>query len=209
MMTDIVLFGAGSAVIVDVEQSCRRLGLAVAAVIRNREGPVFASRPEQVVAAAAAPPALFALGVALPLFTPANRQAALAEASALGARHFPALLDPSCILPDDLAAEEGVYLNAGSVLGAASRLGRFAFVNRGCALGHHLVLEPFAAIGPGVVAAGGVVVGEAALVGTAAVLAPGVRIGAGATVCAGSVVVRDVAPGTTVAGNPARAIRRG
>ncbi|GAA1854714.1 acyltransferase [Myceligenerans crystallogenes] len=43
-----------------------------------------------------------------------------------------------------------------------------------------------------------------AKVGTGAVLLPGVIIGVGALVGAGSVVTRDVAPGVTVFGNPAR-----
>jgi len=47
-----------------------------------------------------------------------------------------------------------------------------------------------------------------AAVGSAAVILGGVRIGAGAMVGAGSVVTRDVPPGATVAGNPAREFRR-
>jgi acetyltransferase-like isoleucine patch superfamily enzyme len=43
-----------------------------------------------------------------------------------------------------------------------------------------------------------------AKVGTGVVLLPGVVVGTGALVGAGSVVTRDVAPGTTVFGNPAR-----
>jgi UDP-2-acetamido-3-amino-2,3-dideoxy-glucuronate N-acetyltransferase len=45
-----------------------------------------------------------------------------------------------------------------------------------------------------------------ASVGSAAVILGGVRIGEGAMVGAGSVVTRDVDPGATVAGNPAREI---
>ena len=44
-------------------------------------------------------------------------------------------------------------------------------------------------------------------IGGGATLLPGVLIGAGATVGAGAVVTKDVAPGATVAGNPAKAIR--
>jgi UDP-2-acetamido-3-amino-2,3-dideoxy-glucuronate N-acetyltransferase len=43
-----------------------------------------------------------------------------------------------------------------------------------------------------------------ASIGSGATILGGVRVGRGATVGAGAVVTRDVAPGTTVVGNPAR-----
>ena len=45
-----------------------------------------------------------------------------------------------------------------------------------------------------------------ASIGGGATLLPGVVIGAGATVGAGAVVTKDVPPGATVVGNPAKAI---
>ena len=50
-------------------------------------------------------------------------------------------------------------------------------------------------------------VGRGASIGTGATILGGVSIGAGATVGAGAVVTRDVPPGATVAGNPARVIK--
>lgn len=45
-------------------------------------------------------------------------------------------------------------------------------------------------------------------VGANATILPGVRLGKGCTVGAGAVVTRDVAPYTTVVGNPARRLER-
>jgi UDP-2-acetamido-3-amino-2,3-dideoxy-glucuronate N-acetyltransferase len=49
-------------------------------------------------------------------------------------------------------------------------------------------------------------IGAGASIGGGATLLPGVFIGAHATVGAGAVVTKDVAPGATVIGNPARVI---
>jgi maltose O-acetyltransferase len=49
-------------------------------------------------------------------------------------------------------------------------------------------------------------IGARAFIGAGAIILPGVTIGDDAIVGAGSVVRRDVAPGTVVGGNPARAL---
>ena len=51
-------------------------------------------------------------------------------------------------------------------------------------------------------------VGKGASIGSGAVILCGVTIGAGALIGAGAVVTRDVASGSTVAGNPARLLAR-
>jgi acetyltransferase-like isoleucine patch superfamily enzyme len=52
-----------------------------------------------------------------------------------------------------------------------------------------------------------IVIGDHVWIGARALILKGVSIGDGAIVAAGSVVTRDVAPGTLVAGSPARYIR--
>lgn len=54
------------------------------------------------------------------------------------------------------------------------------------------------------IAARPTIIEDDAWIGIGAIVLKGVRIGAGARVAAGAVVTADVAPGATVAGNPAR-----
>ena len=53
-----------------------------------------------------------------------------------------------------------------------------------------------------------IVVEDDVFIGGRVTVLPGVTIGRGAAVGAGSVVAKDVAPGATVVGNPAREVRR-
>ena len=197
----IVLFGAGSPIIVDVEESCARLGWRIAAVVKNVPGDVHASGEAPIVETT--PAMRLTEPVVLPLFAPANRRRAWHHAVSLGAGTFPSLIDPTSILPRRIEIAEGVYINAGCTIGAVARIGRFAFVNRGASLGHHLELGEFASIGPGVTIAGQVTVGADAMIGAGAVVLPGISIGRGAIIAAGAVVHRDVPEGVTVIGRPA------
>ena len=51
-------------------------------------------------------------------------------------------------------------------------------------------------------------IGDGADLGVGAIVLPGVTIGEGAQIGAGAVVTRDVPPGATVVGNPARVMKR-
>jgi acetyltransferase-like isoleucine patch superfamily enzyme len=206
-MQSVILFGSGSPIIVDVQESCRRRGLTVAAVIKNVDGKDYALDAE-VVRLADADPTLFEHGIVVPLFTPANRRAASEQATALGAKHFPSLIDPTAILPSIIDIADGVYVNSGATIGAASRLGRFSFVNRSASLGHHFDLGDFASIGPGVVTGGEVTVGRGSVIGVGVVVLPGTTIGDNVVVAAGSVVSVDLPSNVLAAGHPARILKR-
>jgi sugar O-acyltransferase (sialic acid O-acetyltransferase NeuD family) len=195
---DVVLFAAGSPIIVDVEESCWRRGWRIVAAVRNVPGEVHASADLPLIEAT---PALHLQHpVLVPLFSPANRRRAQQHAVSLGATEFPSLVDPTAILPRRVELADGVYINAGCVLGAGARIGRFAFINRGASLGHHLSLGDFASIGPGVTIAGEVTIGADVMVGAGAVILPGISIGPGAVIAAGAVVHRDVPAGATLIG---------
>lgn len=128
--------------------------------------------------------------------------------SALGAR-FASVIDPSVLIGTGSSVGAGTVILGHASITTDTRLGRHVLVNPGCTIAHDNRLADFATLSPGVHLAGHVTVEEGAFLGTGACVIPRIRIGTGAFVGAGSIVIRNVAPGHTVLGNPARVLRRG
>jgi UDP-3-O-[3-hydroxymyristoyl] glucosamine N-acyltransferase len=203
----ILLFGAGGPLTPDLEESCARLGIAVAAAVLNRPGEGFSLDPARLVPVDALDATLLALPFLCPLFSPANRRIAVAEALARGLRPAPGLADPTAIVAASARLAEGVFVGAGCIIGALAQIGPHVLVNRGASIGHHCEIGTFASIGPGAVLAGQVCVGAGALVGAGAVVCPGARLGAGAVLAPGAVLRGNLPEGGLAAGNPARLLR--
>jgi maltose O-acetyltransferase len=102
----------------------------------------------------------------------------------------------------------GAYLNAGCVIldTAAVRIGKATM------LGPHVQIycaehhKDATRRSEGLEVARPVEIGANVWIGGGAILLGGIRIGDGAIIGAGAVVTRDVQPGTTVIGNPARGV---
>lgn len=124
--------------------------------------------------------------------------------TALQARGIPVLpwmLRKICIaafgirIGDTVVLGAGVYMPHGNVV-----IDGLVRVGAGC------VLCPWVTLGVNRGNILGPALGERVFVGTGARLLGGISIGDGATIGAGAVVLHDVAPGTTVAGVPARVV---
>ena len=113
-----------------------------------------------------------------------------------------------CAYGINLTLGDRVYLNAGCVVldSAPVTIGSHSMLGPGvhiyCA-DHHRDAEKRRA---GIERALPVTIGADVWIGGGAILLPGVTIGDGAIVAAGAVVARDVAPGSRVAGIPARGL---
>lgn len=205
--SSLVVFGVGAPLTVDLEETCARLGIEIAAGVRNVPGPSFASGALAVVEADQAPAGLEALGIVLPMFTPAHRLAALAHAVRLGFLHARTVVDPTSAVARSATIGRGVYINAGCTIAGAASVGDFAFINRAASIGHHTRLGDFVSIGPGAVLTGSITVGRGAVIGAGAIILPELEIGPNAMVGAGSVVTRSVPANSLAVGNPAQVVR--
>ena len=206
-MTGVILFGVGSSIVIDIEESLHRAGFAIAAGVRNRAAPSYLSDEQRLLTPDEMQPDLLHLPYLVPLFTPGHRQEAAREAADRGLCHPFILVDPTVAAPRRLDIGPGSYVNAGCSLGGGSRFGAFTFINRGASIGHHAAFGDFVSIGPGAVVAGHVTIGMGSVVATGATILPEITVGANAVVGAGAVVTQDVPPGCLVIGNPARIAR--
>lgn len=120
-----------------------------------------------------------------------------------GRARFPNLVHPSAVILPGATLGEGTVVSAGVIVAAHATLGRHVFCNRGARIGHHTRIGDFVTLQPAANLAGLIEVGEAAYIGMGAIVTERLRVGEEATVAAGAVVLRDVAPHTMVAGNPA------
>lgn len=112
--------------------------------------------------------------------------------------HASAWVSPTATVGEGAVVMAGAVVQSGAVIGAHSIVNSGAVVEHDAVLGEHVHLAPGATLG------GAVRVGPLAHIGLGAAVRDHTGIGAGATVGMGAVVIRDVPPGATVMGVPAR-----
>ena len=203
----IVIYGAGGFGLEmrrHVLRDTKRLGF---------DGPAYASDSADQIGST-----LLGLPVISPAAFTADDRCVLAVGSS---RHRRAMAERCpgfhTIIAESAVIDGGITFNEGSVIcdqtifTADDRtvLGAHFHCNFQSYVGHDCVIGDFVTFGPRVGVNGNVRIGDDVYIGSGALIRNGVPghplvIGRGATIGMGAVVTRDVPPGVTVVGNPAR-----
>lgn len=128
----------------------------------------------------------------------------LAEKCALAAIPLIEARAASVVQMDEVIIGDGACLSPFVTLTSNISIGRCFHANLYSYVEHDCLIADYVTFAPGAKVNGNVTIGEHAYIGSGAILRQGVTIGAGATVGMGAVVTRNVLPGETVVGNPAR-----
>ena len=133
----------------------------------------------------------------------------------LDLKNVPARIEPGAIIREQVEIGKNAVIMMGAILDIGAVVGENTMIDMGAVLGGRATVGKNCHIGAGTVLAGvvepasatPVIVEDNVLIGANAVVIEGCRIGHDAVVAAGAVVISDVAPGTVVAGCPARVIK--
>ena len=154
---------------------------------------------ESIASGAKLGPFLVAVGY------PQSRRTVHDLATGLGAVAADAIVHPDASVGCTARFEIGVVVMGQTWISPGTGFGCHTHVGYGATVGHDTQLGAFCSVMPGACIGGDVQIGEGVLVGANATVLQGLTIGDGAVIGAGAVVTRDVEPGSTVVGVPARA----
>lgn len=205
---DIYIFGAGghAAVVRDLVAATNPQHRIAGYVVRDSEleSPSLSCRPLLAEDAFFLNPSgIAALGIGDNL---AREQVLIRCLEVSASISMPCIIHPSSVIVPSATLRYGSVVMPGALIQSEARIGCGVVINSGVIIEHNCVIDDYVLIGSGSVLGGGVTVGYRSLIGVGCVVKPGVTIGADAVIGAGSVVIKDVEPGATVAGVPAKPI---
>ncbi len=116
-------------------------------------------------------------------------------------------IHPSANIARNAKIGRNTVVAAGALVCAHAQVGDSVILNTGCIVDHESMIGTGTHVCPGARIAGRVVIESGAFIGIGSTIIQSLRVGYEAVVGAGAVVIRDVAPLSTVVGVPAHVVR--
>ncbi len=129
--------------------------------------------------------------------------------------HEHARIEPGAVIRDMVSIGKNAVIMMGAVINIGAVIGENSMIDMNAVIGARGIIGNNVHLGAGAVVAGVLeppsaspaIIEDNVLVGANAVILEGVKVGKGAVVGAGAIVTHDVAPGSVVAGSPAKLIK--
>ena len=134
---------------------------------------------------------------------PAHREMLTKKLEGIGIK-LATVIDSTAIISPTARIGEGTIVCEMATIHANAEIGKGALIHPFSAIGHDITIGDYSVMGTFSSPGGSSTYGSKVYVGMHATLKEKLNIGDGAIIGMGAVVYRDVAPGSTVIGNPAR-----
>ena len=140
---------------------------------------------------------------------PHKKEALIKNLKTIKSVKFPLVIGPGSSISDYVEWGEGCLVaHAYNYITVNIKIGDFVFINCGNAIGHDVEIGDYTTVYSHSDISGGTKIGSHCIIGSGVTINPSVRIGNDVIVGAGSVVVRDVPDNVTIAGVPAKVIKK-
>ena len=116
------------------------------------------------------------------------------------------IVHPQALIDTKVSYGDNVIIEMGTAIHTHSKIGNNVFLGGDALIGHHNIIGDHVLVGGNVSFGGSVVVEDYVSLGVGASIKPGIRLGKGSVIGVGAAVIKDVEPGTTVVGVPAKPI---
>ena len=130
------------------------------------------------------------------------------RSGSIGSMDFASVWDSSAIVSPLAKVGKGCFIGKMAIVNAGVEIGDNVVINTMALVEHGSSVENHANISTKAVLNGDVLIGEGTFVGSGSVVIGQLSVGSWSIVGAGAVVTKDVESGVTVAGVPARVVRR-
>jgi UDP-perosamine 4-acetyltransferase len=118
--------------------------------------------------------------------------------------HIVNVISPKSHISSSIKLGKGIVIMPGAIINADTIVGDNVIVNTGATIDHDCLIEANVHVAPGCHLAGNVTVGDGAFLGVGCQVIPKIKIGEWSVVGAGAVVIKNIPPGVTAFGIPAR-----